>query len=104
MDAGYVHSVQEAFACYLEQSRPAYVPRHKLSPEEAINIIHESNGVAVLAHPGKLPDLSYLEPLLELDWQGIEVFHPDHSDADKHILQTIARSRNFIITGKRFSW
>lgn len=99
VSAGYVQSVQEAFECYLEQDRPAYVPRYRLSPQEAIQLIHDSNGAAVLAHPGILAKPSYLPELLELNWQGIEVFHPDHTDEITNILQKIAQERNLIPTG-----
>lgn len=99
VEAGYVQSVQEAFECYLERGRPAYVPRYKLSPQDAISLIHQSGGVTVLAHPGLLPDPSYLDTLLNLDWQGIETSHPDHSDEVKLNLRNIARANNLIATG-----
>ena len=48
---GYVPTVAEAFERYLHRDGPAYVPRFKVAPEEAIRLIHEAGGVAVLAHP-----------------------------------------------------
>lgn len=47
---GYVSSVAEAFDKYLAFGRPAYLPRETLSPTEAIRIIKESGGIAVLPH------------------------------------------------------
>ncbi|HHT71389.1 MAG TPA: PHP domain-containing protein [Firmicutes bacterium] len=99
VNVGYVQSVQEAFDRYLKQGRPAYVPRYKLTPLQAIKLVHQSKGAAVLAHPGTLSDPSSLETLLELDWQGIEVFHPDHSDQVTAVLQHIAPKRNLVCTG-----
>lgn len=99
VDIGSVRSVQEAFELYLKKGRPAYVPRYKLSPQEAIAMIHHSKGAAVMAHPGQLPDLSYLDELLQLDWQGIEVFHPDHNHETILNLQQIAKKHNLVATG-----
>ena len=47
---GYVSSVAEAFDKYLAFGKPAYLPRETLSPTEAIRIIRESGGIAVLPH------------------------------------------------------
>lgn len=47
---GYVSSVAEAFDKYLAFGRPAYLPRETLSPTDAIRIIKESGGIAVLPH------------------------------------------------------
>ena len=47
---GYVSSIAEAFDKYLAFGRPAYLPRETLSPTDAIRIIKESGGIAVLPH------------------------------------------------------
>ncbi|MBM3187792.1 MAG: PHP domain-containing protein, partial [Chloroflexi bacterium] len=50
-EAGYVSTVQEAFDRYLGQGRPAYAPRAKMTPREAIERVLAAGGVPVLAHP-----------------------------------------------------
>jgi predicted metal-dependent phosphoesterase TrpH len=99
VEAGGVPSVKAAFESYLNRGCPAYVPRYRLTPEEAITLIHKCKGAAVLAHPGQLPDLSCLGPLLEFNWQGIEIYHPDHSKEMRVALEGIADSQNLIVTG-----
>jgi 3',5'-nucleoside bisphosphate phosphatase len=54
MRKGYVESVAEAFDLWLGTGRPAYAPRPRLSPEEAIGLARESGGVPILAHPHTL--------------------------------------------------
>lgn len=39
---------------------------------------HQADGFAVIAHPGKLAKLSYLEDIITMDIDGLEVWHPDH--------------------------
>lgn len=51
---GYVAGHEEAFDLWLAQGRPAYIPRPRLSQEEAIGLALESGAVPVLAHPHTL--------------------------------------------------
>ena len=48
---GYVESVADAFDRYLAAGRPAYRERPRLGAAEAVRFVHESGGVAVVAHP-----------------------------------------------------
>ncbi|HSJ29622.1 MAG TPA: PHP domain-containing protein [Acidimicrobiia bacterium] len=47
---GHVPDIRAAFDLYLASGRPAYVPRARLSPEEAIDLARRSGGVPILAH------------------------------------------------------
>lgn len=51
LENGYVASRKEAFDKYLDSTAPCYVPRNKTSPFEAINLIRQAGGIAILAHP-----------------------------------------------------
>ena len=46
-----VKTTKEAFEKYLSVNKPAYVERQTLTPENCIETIQKSGGVAVLAHP-----------------------------------------------------
>ena len=47
----HVPTVQKAFDKFLADNKPAYVAIESLSMAEAITLIHDCGGVAVLAHP-----------------------------------------------------
>ncbi|MGI6363491.1 MAG: PHP domain-containing protein [Bacillota bacterium] len=79
VNKGYVASVKEAFDHWLDRGRKAYVPRFKLHPAEAIAVIHESGGLAFLAHPGLLPANSIIAQVAAMGLDGLEAFHPQHS-------------------------
>jgi predicted metal-dependent phosphoesterase TrpH len=51
LEAGYVKAMPEAFEKWLAYGGPGDVPRDKLSPEDAIDLIHAVGGLAVVAHP-----------------------------------------------------
>lgn len=42
IEKGYVFSIKEAFQKYIGKGRPAYIPRYKFMPQEAIQLIKEA--------------------------------------------------------------
>ena len=57
VEKGHVSRPQQAFDKYIKEGKKAYVKFDGLGLEETIQVIHESQGFAVLAHPTKY-DLS----------------------------------------------
>lgn len=96
---GYVANIGEAFQRYIGWGGPAYVPRARLSPAEAIHLIREAGGVAVLAHPAASGVVAHIPMLVSLGLQGIEVYYPEHSPEDVNALLGIARCYRLLITG-----
>jgi hypothetical protein len=96
---GYVSSIKEAFDKYIGYESPAYVPKYKMSPKEAISLIRSSGGIPVYAHPGVHADPEYIVHLSKLGLMGIEVWHPDHSEEDIKVLIEIADRCGLIKTG-----
>ncbi len=100
LEAGYVESVKDAFTRFIANDGPAYVARTRLSPEEAVALIHNASGVAVLAHPGLLSDYrAMLLRLIAVGLDGVEVNHPSNSEAVRLDLRGIATSTSLIMTG-----
>lgn len=82
VDQGYAESIPDAFDRWLANGRPGYVPRARLSLDEAVRLIHTAGGLAVCAHPGLLKDDAILPEMVELGLDGIEVVHSEH-DSDR---------------------
>ena len=77
---GYTASVADAFKRYIGNRGPAYVPKQKLTPAEAAAAIHQGGGVAIVGHPGiGVPD-AMIRRMIDEGMDGIEVYHPLHSD------------------------
>lgn len=69
-------------------------------PKEIIEAIHEAGGIAVLAHPGWYGNFELLEKeLIPLGIDGVEVWHPKHSEEDIKKLMTIAKKNKLLMTG-----
>ena len=76
-----VKNREQAFKRYLGKGKPFYIPKTGLEFEKAAEVIRESGGISVLAHPmslytawGKLPDL--IKNLKENGLDGLEAWHP----------------------------
>jgi 3',5'-nucleoside bisphosphate phosphatase len=99
IEHGCVSSIKEAFERYIGRGAPAYVPRYKLTPQEGIELIRESRGVAVLAHPGIHRLEEGIQPWIDAGLQGIEVSHSEHNQEDELRYRALARNYNLIMTG-----
>lgn len=51
LEYGYVRSMPEAFDRYLGDNTPYFVPREKVTPMQAVDLILGAGGFPVLAHP-----------------------------------------------------
>jgi len=84
MNKAYVASITEAFDRFIGPGGSAYVPKDKLTPEAAIDVLNREGATVVLAHPYSLElQIDQLRSevlrLQELGLHGLEVFYPDHS-------------------------
>ena len=86
---GVVHDFRDAFMRYLGGNGSAFVPKDRLSIEDAIVIAHEAGALAIWAHPGDGGRRERLEPLVAAGLDGIEIRHPSHSGEDIKRLQAL---------------
>ncbi len=86
---GVVHDFRDAFMRYLGGSGSAFVPKDKLSIEDAIAIAHDAGALAIWAHPGDGGRREQLEPLVAAGLDGVEIRHPSHSGEDIKRLQAL---------------
>jgi hypothetical protein len=102
---GHVATLQEAFDRYLGKGAPAYVEKKKLSPVEAMQLIANSGGVPVLAHPYSLdePDADELEQIFRRltlsGLKGIEVYYPQHTPDQTAVFLRLAQKLGLVVTG-----
>ncbi|HUA38263.1 MAG TPA: PHP domain-containing protein [Candidatus Sulfopaludibacter sp.] len=97
--AGLARSLDEAFERFLKKNRPAWVPKAKMSALEAIELIHQAGGLAVMAHPGLNRTDDVIPVLVEAGLDGIECFHTKHSTLTAERYLEIADRFHLLITG-----
>lgn len=99
-----VHSVDEAFVKYLGVGKPAYIPLHHMSTEDAIGVLLASHAVPVLAHPMRLhmgrEELNkLLKRLKDAGLMGVEVYHPSATNTEVKHLYRLAMQHELLVTG-----
>ncbi len=110
VEKGYVNSPAEAFQLYIGRTGPAYAERHKMTPEQAVELIIRAEGIPVLAHPitaagptklmGEQLKLDSLLPRLEkAGLAGLEVYYPNYSQAVIQYLLKLAERNHLVPTG-----
>ena len=99
LEKGYVKDMQNAFDRFLGRDKPAFVPRYKLSPYEAVEAIHEARGCPVLAHPGLGVSDYVIDGLIEAGIEGLEAYHTHHSPSNTRRAIRIAEQHGLLITG-----
>ena len=96
---GHVRSRQEAFDRWLADGRVAHVAKANIDIAHAIQVVHDAGGVAVLAHPGRRWTPGLVEDLVRVGLDGVEVFHPSNSTAERTALQEMATRWGLLVTG-----
>ena len=79
IDGGWAADAREVFDRYLGQGRPANVPKQRLDVGDAIRLVHEAGGLAIVAHPGVEMNRVRVERLVGLGLDGLEVRHPSQN-------------------------
>ncbi len=100
VEAGECATGHEAFARYLGRHAPAYIPRVRPSTLEAIEMISESGGCPVLAHPGLVrgqPRAVF--DMKDLGIQGVEAYHPKHGRGQIKTFLSQTRRCGLLVTG-----
>lgn len=96
---GCSRTIQGAFDKYIGKGKPAYVEKHTLPCEQAIDVIHQARGLAVIAHPGFATVRKVFKALLTLPFDGIEVYHSQHNPGQVTQFLSLAHEKNLLITG-----
>jgi predicted metal-dependent phosphoesterase TrpH len=96
--AGHVPTIDVAFQRYLGTHGSAFVPRPAFHSAEAVRVIREVGGAAVVAHPATLP-ARLVEQLAEAGLAGIEVWHPQHGMATQRRWYELARTLGLVPSG-----
>ena len=101
VEGGHVGNTQEAFDKYIADGGPAYVPKYKMDPAEAIEHIRAAGGLAFIAHPGIFIERTEgsIHDLVAQGFDGIEVYHPTHNEEKRRQLKAIADQKGMLVSG-----
>jgi len=102
--SGAIATPREAFTRdWIADGGRAYVDRYALDPVHAIDLVRAAGGVSALAHPRAGRDWIVSDEeigrLAAAGLAGVEVFHPDHPDAERAGLLALAHDLGLVATG-----
>ena len=102
---GVVGCIQEAFDIYLAKGKPAYMDKVKLGEEDAIQMIHDAGGFAILAHPHLMNYPTFEEArerimqLREIGLDGFEIYYSTMPEEYTRGLIELAKAEGFVVSG-----
>ena len=101
---GYVREISDAFRIYLGSDGKAYVPKEKLNPRQAIELLKSVGATVILAHPFLLglesADLrGVLKQLKGYGLDGLEAFYTLHRPDQTLQYLKIAEELDLLVTG-----
>lgn len=100
LQKGLVPSIGDAFQKYLSPQSSTYCRRETVRPHEAVEIIYESGGIPVIAHPGDTPHFDTLVvELMDYGLCGLEAYHRSHSPGLIEYHCSLAEKYGLIVTG-----
>ena len=85
---------------YCAQGKAAYAEVSFISLQEAINIIEESGGIPILAHPGNniKENINLLEQIISCGIKGIEVYSSYHSKEQVEFYKKFSLKHKLLLT------
>jgi predicted metal-dependent phosphoesterase TrpH len=96
---GYVQTIQQAFHEYLGEGKPCYIPGAAFSVEETLDVIHQANGLAIIAHPHLIEKVGIVKDLLEMPFDGIEGYYARFPASAHERWLKIGARKGWLITG-----
>lgn len=104
IEHGYAKNLYEAGMLYTSQYSPCYEKRATLSLENAINLINECDGIAVMAHPSSMKFKEeelyrFVTYLQQIGIKGLEVYNADKTNSSQlEINLNIGNNLNLLTT------
>lgn len=99
-----VHTVHEAFSRFLKRGGAAYVESLRIHAVDAISMVREAGGLAMLAHPAiidnRLDKVTELVGLFKpAGLSGIEAYYPTHTRKQTKTLLDLAAQYDLLVCG-----
>lgn len=101
---GYTSSMKEAFERYVGDHTKYFVPREKVTPVQAVELILKAGGIPILAHPviyglGKTALDTLVAELKAAGLMGIEAVYSTYTSSDERDIKALALKHNLAISG-----
>ena len=99
INKGVVANKDEAFLRFLGDRAPAFQSKPNIPAGDVIDVVHQSGGIVVLAHPGQNLSDSVFSYLVSAGLDGIEIYHPSHQPPQIDFYTKLANQNKLVMSG-----
>ena len=104
LEHGFVSDIKEAFSRYLGDGCCCFIPREKVTPIQAVELIRLAGGIPILAHPMlyHLDDAAMDELIIsmkEAGLIGIEALYSTYTNEEEEHVYMLAEKHNLVLSG-----
>ena len=104
LNHGYIKNMNQAFSKYVGDNAPCYIPREKVTPTQAVQLILQAGGIPILAHP-TLYHMSdrrldaLVAELKDAGLVGIETIYSTYTPAETRQMKALAEKYQLLFSG-----
>lgn len=104
LEQGYVKSMSEAFDRYIGDDGPCFIPREKVTPTDAVELVLSAGGIPILAHPvlyhmGDQELDTLTSQLKQAGLIGLEAVYSTYTAADERRMRGLAKKYGLLVSG-----
>lgn len=104
LNHGYIKSMNEAFERYIGDNCPYFIPREKVTPAQAVELILKVGGIPVLAHPllygmSKTRLDKLVSELKEAGLLALEAIYCTYTTGEEREMRALATKYDLAISG-----
>ncbi len=102
---GYTSNITEAFKDFLVAGKPGFIPKDKITIEDAIKLTYDAGGIPVISHAHSLKHIGFdefelfLKESIDSGIKGIEAYSSVHTPQEAETYVKLAKKYNLLITG-----
>lgn len=102
VEQGLADDYKDAFNRFLTPGGKIFVKRKKLGYKKTVDLIINSGGIPILAHPGDIHTnnvIPWLDHAISKGVKGIEILHPSNNEKIRNILFNYCEEHDLLISG-----
>ncbi|MDO9556944.1 MAG: PHP domain-containing protein [Coriobacteriia bacterium] len=97
--SGHAETLEGAFSRFVGRTAPYFVSKPPVDIATVVSAIHDTGGLAVIAHPGISGADEYLSKMIASGIDGLEALHAEHTAAQRAHYTSLAVEHGLLITG-----
>jgi 3',5'-nucleoside bisphosphate phosphatase len=98
-EKGHCSDPDDAFRKFISDHGSCYIPNKGLSCQQAIELIRDAGGVAIIAHPSRNKRDPLIRELRDEGLQGIEAYHPSHTPYKVQYYLSLSEELKMVVSG-----